>query len=209
MAIDSAKSGGGRCHAIPFDVQRDAAHGRWRRPTQADSHSSDKFLHARLQGIETGRLRRVLRSTAYEEVQAGQPKAAAQWRDFLPMSGHRFLHPKPGQPRSTPLAPPVRKSHRGRIASRRIRSRRKLCLPKQIHAQARLECAVRESWIAHRLFRLSRAFRWGVRSSAVDTPVEFIRNPSLEGTELARQGNDFVAVVLPETYSKVGGDTCG
>ena len=166
---------------------------------QADS-SSDKFLHARLQGLKLGVFDVYYDSNAYEEVQAGQPKAAASGETFYDV----WTSFSPSEARSSRdrLAPPVEKSHRGRIATQRYTITTEVVPPKQIHARARLECTVRESGSRILLFELSRALQ--VESVKLNNaPVEFIHNPSLEGTELARQGNDFVAVVLPDT-PKVG-----
>jgi hypothetical protein len=47
------------------------------------------------------------------------------------------------------------------------------------------------------LFELSRFLQ--IESVTLDgQPVEFIHNPAVEGTQLARQGNDSVVVILPE-----------
>ncbi|HVI10660.1 MAG TPA: M1 family aminopeptidase, partial [Candidatus Binatia bacterium] len=46
-------------------------------------------------------------------------------------------------------------------------------------------------------FELSRYLRIQ-KVEADGKPVEFIQNPAVEGTQLARRGNDLVAVVLPE-----------
>jgi len=48
------------------------------------------------------------------------------------------------------------------------------------------------------LFELSRYLLvTGVEASG--EPLEFIHNPSVTGSQLARQGNDMVAVVFPRT----------
>ena len=48
------------------------------------------------------------------------------------------------------------------------------------------------------LFELSRFLQ--IENVTLDgQPVEYIHNPALEGTHLARQGNDVVAVILPRT----------
>ena len=60
-----------------------------------------------------------------------------------------------------------------------------------------MHCEVRESGARTLLFELSRFLQ--IESVALDdTPVEFIHNPALEGSQLARRGNDVVAVVMPE-----------
>src|SRR5581483_2300276 len=50
------------------------------------------------------------------------------------------------------------------------------------------------------LFELSRFLK--VESVKVNgQPLEFIHNPALEGTQLSRQGNDIVTLVLPAPVS--------
>jgi hypothetical protein len=69
--------------------------------------------------------------------------------------------------------------------------------PKQIHAEARLQVEVRRDGARALLFELSRFLQ--VESVEMDgKPVEFLHNPAVEGTQLARRGNDVVAVILPE-----------
>jgi hypothetical protein len=163
--------------------------------TPAWDASSDRFLHARVQGATLGVFDVYFDSTASEQVQAGQPKAAGNgetfydvWTSFSLTAGY-----------SARERPPVAedKSPRGRIAIEKYSITTEVVPPKQIHARAQLTCVVREGGSRILLFELSRALQ--VESvTGNNQPVEFIHNPSLEGTQLARQGNDFVAVVLPD-----------
>jgi hypothetical protein len=162
--------------------------------------SSDHFLHARLQGSKLGVFDVYFDSTAAEQVQAGQAKAAENGENFYDV----WTSFSPSEARSSRDHVPVtqEKQRHGRIATQRYTITTEVVPPKQIHARAQLECVVRESGSRILLFELSRALQ--VESVKLNNqPVEYIHNPSLEGTQLARQGNDFVAVVLPDT-PKIG-----
>jgi len=82
-----------------------------------------------------------------------------------------------------------------RIASCRIRTH---ILPsRDLQAEAQLTLEAMRSGARTLVFELSRYLK--VSSvEAGGTPVEFIQNESLEGGDLARRGNDLVAVVLPQ-----------
>ena len=83
------------------------------------------------------------------------------------------------------------------IAVRQFTISTQVLPPKQIIARARVECEVLQSGSRVLLFELSRSLK--IESVLLDgKAVEFIHNPALEGTQLSRQGNDLVAVMLPE-----------
>ncbi|MGH9494005.1 MAG: hypothetical protein ACRD3B_03325, partial [Candidatus Sulfotelmatobacter sp.] len=141
---------------------------------------SDRFLHARVQGLKLGVFDVYYDSTASEQVQAGQPKPAGNgetfydvWTSFSPSvarSGGDRVQPAPEE-----------KSRRDRIAIQSYNITTEVVPPKQIHARARLACAVREGGSRILIFELSRALQ--VESVTLNNePVEFIHNPSLEGT---------------------------
>ncbi|HEY1677864.1 MAG TPA: M1 family aminopeptidase [Candidatus Sulfotelmatobacter sp.] len=163
-------------------------------------NSSDRFLHARLQGSKLGVFDVYFDSTASEQVQAGQPKAAPNGETFYDVwTSFSLDEARSGRGRAP--APPE-KLRLGRIETRRYTITTEVVPPKRIHARAQLTCVVRDTGSRILIFELSRALN--VESVKLNgLPVEFIHNPSLEGTQLARQGNDFVAVVLPDV-PKVG-----
>ena len=67
----------------------------------------------------------------------------------------------------------------------------------ELEAEAQLTLEVAKDGARCLVFELSRHLK--VSSvMAGDTPLEFIQNESLEGGDLARRGNDLVAVVLPQ-----------
>jgi hypothetical protein len=161
------------------------------------SSASDRFLHARLQGATLGVFDVFFDSTAPEQVQAGQAKLVDGenyydvWTSFSPSTTSR--RPKLD---SSPQ-PQNQRLRASRIAVRRYAINTEVTPPKRIQARARLQCEVLDGGERTLLFELSRFLP--TDSVTLDgRPVEFIHNPSLEGTELSRRGNDVIAVVLPE-----------
>lgn len=162
-----------------------------------DSGGNDHFLHARLQGTKLGVFDVLYDSTAAEKIQAGQVRNAENgtsfydvWTSFSPLeqksSSHRGLSEFVSQEDTgEPL-----KVNRYRIVT-------DVEPPHRIHAIAKLQVDVEESGSRALLFELSRFLT--IESVKVNgKAVEFIHNPALEGTRLSRQGNDIVAVILPD-----------
>lgn len=160
---------------------------------------ADRFLHARLQGTKRGVFDVYFDSVATEQVQAGQAKAAENgdlyydvWTSFSPINpgisqttrGGKPAHEDEGEPES-------------RVEVRRYTITTEVQPPKKIHARARVQFDVKEVGSRTLWFELSRFLQ--IESVKLDgQPVEFIHNPAVEGTQLARRGNDIVAVILPE-----------
>lgn len=160
--------------------------------------AGDHFLHARLQGTKLGVFDVFFDSTLAEQVQVGQAKTAETGESYYDVwaafngSAARGSHNAEGaSPRTG------EKGHEGLIAVRQYTIHTEVLPPKQIHARATMECEARERGPRTVLFELSRFLQ--VASVKLDgEAVEFIHNPALEGTQLARRGNDVVAVVLPK-----------
>ncbi len=161
-------------------------------------NTGDRFLHGRLQGTKLGVFDVYFDSWAAEPVQAGQAKAAENgdlyynvWTSFAPSDVKTLKIP-----RGTDSDPENEKRHEGRIEVRRYAITAEVQPPKRIQARARVELEVKEDGSRALLFELSRFLQ--VESVKLNgQPVEFIHNPAVEGTQLARRGNDLVAVVLP------------
>ena len=158
----------------------------------------DRFLHARLQGTKLGVFDVYFDSTAAEEVLAGQPKSADNgetyydvWTSFSP------VQTKPSRSGTLTAEPQNEKVPGQRIAVRSYKIRTEVEPPKKIQAKAWVQCEVATGGARALLFEFSRSLQ--MESVTLDgQPVEFIHNPALEGTQLARQGNDVVAVILPQ-----------
>ena len=167
---------------------------------EATNNVPDRFLHARLQGTKLGVFDVYFDSTAVETIQAGQAKTTDKgeayydvWTSFSPMPA-KLHNAVPGR---APLLESVQ-TNENSIALRRYKIMTEVLPPKEIHARALVECEVRHGGSRTLLFELSRFLR--MDSVKLDgTSVEFIHNPALEGTQLSRQGNDLLAVILPES----------
>ena len=158
----------------------------------------DRFLHVRLQGTKLGVFDVYFDSTAVEQVLAGQAKPAENgetyydvWTSFSP------AQPAPRTSSSHTMQPQSENVPVHSIAVRSYKISTQVLPPKQIRAKALLQCDVGAGGARTLLFELSRSLQ--IESVNLDgQPVEYIHNPALEGTQLARQGNDLVAVILPQ-----------
>lgn len=155
----------------------------------------DRFLHVRVQGRKLGIFDLYFDSNSPEQVWAGQLKAVEGgsyydvWSSFsLPQTGagSEAVNSTTGE---SGMADAIDISH--------YRIRAEIKPPTEIDAEAVLQLEVRQGGQRAVLFELSRALQ--IKHVEADGhPVEFIHNPAIEGTELARHGNDLVAVVFPQ-----------
>ncbi|HVN18404.1 MAG TPA: M1 family aminopeptidase [Dongiaceae bacterium] len=157
----------------------------------------DRYLHARLQGTKLGVFDVFFDSTAGEQIQAGQGKAGANGDIYYDV-WTSFSMPRTLSTREIVASPGKESVRQDKVALRHFTITTEVLPPKQIRARARLECEVREGGARTLLFELSRFLQ--VETVKLNgEPVEYIHNPALEGSQLARQGNDVVAVVMPDT----------
>ena len=154
-----------------------------------------RFLHARLQGIKLGVFDVYFDAMTAEPVMAGQPKTEDGntyynvWTSFSPMQAKTARGDKNGGDEDRAPA--------GGYAVRNYTITTDVLPPTQIHAKAVLHCEVQDAGLRTLFFELSRFLK--IENVKLDgKDVEYIHNPALEGTQLARNGNDLVAVVLPE-----------
>ena len=174
-------------------------------PVAKAGDADDRMLHVRVQGIKLGVFDLVFDSTASEQVEAGQPKAAANgtlyydvWTSFSPQE------PGPRQPASGKLPqalPAETESYEDRILVRRYVIDAHVTPPKRLDCSVEMQIEVRRGGWRFLAFELSR-FLQVQRVEADGKPVEFIHNPAVEGTRLARSGNDVMAVIFPEPVGK-------
>jgi hypothetical protein len=167
-------------------------------PTQARS-PEDQFLHARLQGTKLGVFDVYFDSLAGEQVEVGQARTAENgtgyydvWTSFSPLAAGTATASGRGTARAE--SEPQRGNW---VSIQRFAIKTEVQPPRQIRAQARLQLEVKEGGSRTLLFQLSR-FLQIERVTFNGQAAEFIHNPAVEGTQLARQGNDIVAVMLPE-----------
>ncbi|MGE5205293.1 MAG: M1 family metallopeptidase, partial [Chlamydiota bacterium] len=148
---------------------------------------SDHFLHMRLSSPQRGIFDVFFDTLAREQLSAGQ-LALTPHGDFYDLW--------------TSFSLPVRDSAQtdqaaDAITISRYHIRARITLPHELAAKALLDVEVRQSGERALLFELSRSLQVK-RVEADGRSVEFVHNPALEGTQLARRGNDIVAVVFPE-----------
>ena len=152
----------------------------------------DRFLHARLQGIKLGVFDVYYDSLANEQIQLGQSKTAENgvlyynvWASFTPPDASASDAARLG------AKPPD-----DWVSVRHYTITTEIEPPKQIHARAKLQLEVKKGESRVIFFELSRSLT--VESvTLAGQPLEFIHNPAVEGTQLARAGNDVMAVILP------------
>ena len=165
----------------------------------ASEDKPDRFLHARLQGTKLGVFDVFFDSTSGEQILAGQARTAANGDAYYDVwTSFSLTQPPARQSQHEHAAQEEGASaHDDRVALKRYAITTEVLPPKQIRARAVVHCEVREGGARTLLFELSRFLQ--IESVALDDkPVEFIHNPALEGSQLARRGNDVVAVVMPE-----------
>jgi hypothetical protein len=143
----------------------------------------DRFIHARVQGLKVGSFDAYYDSTAFEQIAVAQQKREEAlnyynvWTSFSPRG------------RTEQSADEIS------ISSYRIRA--EVNPPTTIRADALLQVDVVRTGTRSLLFELSRYLKvTEVRANG--QPLEFIQNQALEGSQLARRGNDILAVVFPQ-----------
>jgi hypothetical protein len=167
----------------------------------AAAGAEDRFLHARLQGTKLGVFDVYFDSSATEQVQAGQARAAKNGDLYYDVwTSFSFVNPGASQKGDgTPAgtSAETKRARDSRVTIRRYTITTEVQPPKRIQARARVQCEVKESGARVVLFELSRYLQMESVKLNGQT-VEFIQNPAVEGTQLSRRGNDLVAVMLPE-----------
>ena len=161
----------------------------------AETDKDDHFLHARVQGNKLGGFDLYYDSTAIEQIVVGQLKTAEGSSYYDVWTS--FTVGVPGVPHEAIDAARVEQGTSAvEISDYQIHAR--VTPPTELDADATLQLQVRRGGRRTVLFQLSRFLRVE-RVEADGYPVEFIHNETLEGTQLARHGDDLVAVVFPES----------
>jgi hypothetical protein len=158
----------------------------------AQDTSADRMLHARLYGQKLGAFDVYYDSTAAEQIWAGQARMVEGvtyynlWTSFALSTGTA----------ATERGRSVDQEDEVRISGYQIRAEVKP--PTTLNAEARMQLSVERGGARTVFFELSRFLQ--VKQVEVDgRPVEFINNNAIDGTQLARRGNDLVAVVFPQS----------
>jgi Peptidase family M1 domain len=174
-------------------------------PTAKVLDPNDRVLHVRLQGNKLGVFDLFFDSTAGEQVEAGQSKTSETgdvyydvWTSFPTENAVRTHAP---QREISQTLPAETGSREDPILIRSYVIDAQVKPPKELDAEVTLQLEVVRGGARSLGFELSRFLQ--VQSvEANGKSVEFIHNPAVEGTRLARSGNDLVAVILPEPATK-------
>ena len=150
----------------------------------------DKMLHVRASGNQLGTFDVFYDSRAPEQVWAGQIRTVENatfydlWTSFSPTTSI--------------FQGPHSKVRNDDVVIPQIKIRATIDPPTTLSAEAQLHIEVQHGGERTLYFELSRFLQ--VKEVDFDgQPVEFINNPAVDGTQLARRGNDLVAVVFPES----------
>lgn len=160
----------------------------------------DRLLHVRLQGNTLGVFDIFYDSTAEEQIEAGQSRTGDNgnvyydvWTSFSSKSAEprRVLQKKIPE-----TLPEESESRQNRILVHSYLIDAHVTPPKELAADVELELNTEHGGSRFLIFELSRFLQ--VHSVEADgKPVEFIHNPAVEGSRLARSGDDLLAVILP------------
>ena len=159
----------------------------------------DHMLHAYLHGNKLGGFDVRYDSLLQEQVVAGQHKRADGedyydvWTSFtVPASGSSNNSPGLSEGEEAPATDVD-------VTSFKIQAHIKPV--KELNAKAILSVVARQRSKRVLFFELSRLLVVG-QVLADGQPVEFIHNQAIEGSHLAREGNDVIAVILPARLEK-------
>ena len=158
----------------------------------------DRMLHLKAQGRKLGTFDLFFDSEAAEQISVGQLRnvdGASYYNVWTSFAITSSVTKKPDSEAATEIA--GEENNGGEIEISNYKIETIVHPPTQLDVEARLKVLVRRGGERAVLFELSRYL--SVRQVNMDGhPVEFIHNQALEGTRLARRGNDLVAVVFPE-----------
>ena len=159
------------------------------------SPDEDRMLHARVQGSKLGVFDLYYDSTTPEQIWAGQLKTVEGDTHYDVWTSFTVDGPSGRTGTATNVLSEDGKPNPVRVSQYRIQTR--VEPPTRLQTDATLQLEVIQGGQRAVLFELSRVLQ--VKEVDADgKPVEFIHNQALEGTQLARQGNDLVAVIFPQ-----------
>lgn len=177
-------------NSLPTTGQEGAASQKPKSPAD-----DDRMLHARLQGRNLGTFDLSFDSLAAEQIWAGQLKTIEGNSYYDVWSA--FALGQPGGRSGDAAGVMGEEAKPEAVSVSQYRIRAKVAPPTRVDAEAFLQLAVRQGGQRAVLFELSRFLQIS-KVEADGRPLEFIHNQALEGTQLARRGNDLVAVIFPQ-----------
>ena len=155
----------------------------------------DRMLHARLQGRNLGTFDLYFDSMAAEQIWAGQQKTVQGETYYDVWSA--FTMGQPGARSGDAAGVMGEEAKPEAVSVSQYKIQASVAPPTRLDADASLQLEVRQAGLRAVLFELSRFLRIS-KVEADGRPVEFIHNQALDGTQLARRGNDLVAVIFPQ-----------
>jgi len=167
-------------------------------PPSADASATstdDRFLHVRMQGETKGTFDVYFDSNAPEQVWAGQLNVVEEGTFYDVWTASSPLKKIRATETGDSIGAEEGRNNSIEISDCKIRAT--IQPPTSLDAEATLQLLVRRGGQRTLLFELARTLV--IKELQADGhPVEFIHNPTLEGTQLARRGNDLVAIILPQ-----------
>jgi len=158
-------------------------------PSSTSLPKTDQLLHARLQGRKLGTFDLFYDSTVSEQIWAGQPTTVVGGLTYYDL----WTSFSTSESRTDSKEPPARSDV---VAITHYDIKAEVRPPTTLNADATLKVEVHTGGDRTVLFELSRFLP--LKSVELNgRPVDFIHNQAVEGTQLARRGNDLVAVVFP------------
>jgi len=164
-------------------------------PAPKGRADDDRMLHARLQGRTLGTFDLYFDSLAAEQIWAGQQKTVEGELYYDVWSAFSLGQPHDRSGDAAGVMGEEAKPEAFSVSHYKIQTQ--VAPPTRLDADASLQLEVRQAGQRAVLFELSR-FLQVSRVEADGRPLEFIQNQALEGTQLARRGNDLVAVIFPQ-----------
>jgi Peptidase family M1 domain len=165
-------------------------------PLPGSSTVPDHYLHVRVEGENLGPFDIHYDSLAFEQLSAGKSteKDGVSYYDVW-----TSFSPAVSEVHASVPAAPAPADDVLKVDSYRLNA--EVRPPTDLTVDATLQVKIQASGDRAVLFELSRFLQ--VKQVEINGQVaEFINNPALEGTQLARRGNDLVAVVFPQTLRK-------
>lgn len=174
-------------------------------PAGNSSDPDDHMMHVRLQGTKLGIFDVFYDSTAEEQIEAGQIRTSENGNVYYDVwTSFSISEAAPTQTLRQELPQKLPKETEPRGDRLRVRSYvidAQVKPPKELDAEVKLQLDAVRGGSRFLVFELSRYLH--IQTVEVDgRAVEFIQNPAMEGSRLARSGNDLVAVILPKPVSK-------
>jgi hypothetical protein len=164
-------------------------------PASKARADDDRMLHARLQGRTLGTFDLYFDSLAEEQIWAGQQKTVEGESYYDVWSAFTQGHPGGRSGDAAGVMGEEAKPEAVSVSHYKIQT--KVAPPTRLDADASLQLEVRQAGQRAVLFELSRSLQVS-KVEADGHAVEFIHNQTLEGTQLARRGNDLIAVIFPQ-----------